>query len=627
MAFQGPAAAVQAAPVVPPPRIEPVPAANPEVTASAMNSDSIPKSEPAPEAAISAAPAETPVLEAEALEAEEPVPAVVEAIVPVSADVDTAAAEPSAAAEEEPSSMTEPHIAAPADSVPATRPEEPAPELAEPETESAVAAPVVTEAPAILEAAPSDAAPSGDDIVKLGALDIARLVKARCLSPVTVVEAHLAAIERTNPTVNAVCTLAADHALETARRQESDIAAGRAVGPLAGVPVGIKDITPTAGIRTTYGSTLYADNVPTEDALVVQRLKAAGAIVIGKTNTPEFAAGANTYNAVFGATRNPWNPALSASGSTGGGAAGLRCGMFALAEGSDFGGSLRTPAAFCGVVGLRPSPGLVPKYPSSSPWDVLSVAGPMARSVPDLAAMLQAISGPSPYSPLIVPTDGRDFVAAAGRGIKPGLRVAYCPDTARIGVDTEIERMCREAAFALEAAGASVQEIDLDLSVGRQAFLQLRGQSQLGRHLDRLGKIDKLGANLAGNIRFGLAQSPRDVAMGERGQAQIFEIFRKFFESYDCLITPCTAVPPFPVERNYPETINGQPMKTYIDWVAPTFVVTLAGLPAASVPCGFTAANLPVGLQIVGPRWGEELTLAVAKVVEDAHPVGFPEIG
>jgi amidase len=511
-------------------------------------------------------------------------------------------------------------------------------------TPSAVAAapeadPIITDADAVLatvepelvsvpaEAAPSETPAPLGDISRMDAVEIARRVKAREISPTQVVEAHLAAIQRTNPTVNAVCTLAADHAFEAARRLEEDLASGRPLGPLAGVPVGIKDVTPTAGIRTTYGSTLYAEHVPTEDALVVQRLKAAGAIVIGKTNTPEFAAGANTVNAVFGATRNPWNPALSASGSTGGGAAGLRCGMFALAEGSDLGGSLRTPAAFCGVVGLRPSPGLVPKYPSATPWNTLSVAGPMARSVVDLAVMLQAMSGPSPYSPIVVPVEGRDFAAAARAGIKTGLRIAYCPDIAKIGVDNEVERLCRAAAFDLQGAGVSVEEIDLDLSAGRPAFLQLRGQMMIANQFDRLGKIDKLGANLAGNIRLGLAQSPRDVALGERGQAEIFHAFRRFFEKYDCLITPCTAVPPFPVERNYPETINGQPMKTYIDWVAPTFLVTLAGLPAASVPCGFTSANLPVGLQIVGPRWGEEVVLGTAKTVEASHPVGFPEIG
>ncbi|MBI3451509.1 MAG: amidase [Rhodospirillales bacterium] len=460
-------------------------------------------------------------------------------------------------------------------------------------------------------------------IPQLSAMEIARRVRAGELSPVAVVEAHLAVIAALNPAINAVCTLAADKALADAARLEADLTRGAAAGPLAGVPVGIKDVVPTAGIRTTFGSTLYADHVPDEDGLIVQRLKAAGAIVIGKTNTPEFAAGANTYNAVFGATRNPWDLALSASGSTGGGAAALAARMIALADGSDLGGSLRTPAAFCGVVGLRPSPGLVPRWPTVAPLDTLGVPGPMARSVEDCALMLQAIAGPSPYSPIVVPVEGRDFVAATRAGVR-GLRVAYCPDIARIGVDAEVERVCRQAALALADAGAIVEEIDLDLSFARQAFLQLRGQYIVSRHLDRLAKIDRLNPNLAGNIRMGLAQSPRDIALGERGQAAVFDRFRAFFQRYDRLLTPTAAVPPFPVERNYPETIGGKPMATYIDWVAPTFLITLAGLPAASVPCGLTAAGLPVGLQVVGPRWGDEGVLGLSRAIETANPVGMP---
>lgn len=461
-------------------------------------------------------------------------------------------------------------------------------------------------------------------LTRLSARDIAAKVRARDLSACDVLESHLAVIARENPVINAICTLAADQARAAAEALDRRLATGGGAGALAGVPVGIKDVTLTAGIRTTFGSTLYAEHVPTEDALVVERIKAADGIVIGKTNTPEFAAGANTVNAVFGATRNPWNPALSASGSTGGGAAALASGMIALADGSDLGGSLRTPAAFCGVVGFRPSPGLVPRAPSLLPWGVLSVAGPMARDVEDAALMLQAIAGPSPRAPLTVPIDRRDFVAAARAGVASGLKVAYCPDIAGIGVDDEIERACRAAAFELAAAGAAVEEIEFDLSFARPAFIQLRGQLMVDAHLDRLDQIDRLNPNLAGNIRLGLAQSPRDVALGERGRARVFERFRELFERYDRLLTPSTAVPPFPVEHNYPEAINGKKMATYIDWVAPTSLVTLAGLPAISVPCGRTSAGLPIGLQIIGPRWGEEAVLSLARAIETRHPMGFP---
>ena len=467
---------------------------------------------------------------------------------------------------------------------------------------------------------------SDQTLTRLTATEIARRVRGREVTASAVVEAHLDEIGRVNPRLNAICTLAADHAREAARKMDGDIAAGRDPGPLAGVPLGVKDVHLTAGIRTTYGSELYKDYVPTEDALIVQRLKAAGAIVIGKTNTPEFAAGANTYNAVFGPTRNPWNPALSASGSTGGGAAGLASYMFPLATGSDLGGSVRTPAAFCGVVGLRPTPGLIPRWPTPAPWAVLDVAGPMARNVEDTALMLQVMAGPSDRAGISLPVEGRDFVAAARAAMKPGLRIAYCPDVAGIGVDSEIDRICRKAAFDLAEDGATVEQIEFDLAFARPAFIRLRGQYMVDRHLDKLDKLDKLNPNLAGNIRAGLAQSPRDIALGEQGRTQLFERFRQLFETCDLLLTPCTAVPPFPVERNYPETINGKPMATYIDWVAPTFVVTLAGVPAISVPAGLTADRLPVGLQIIGRRSAEEAVLCAAAAVERSKAIGLPEI-
>jgi amidase len=368
--------------------------------------------------------------------------------------------------------------------------------------------------------------------------------------------------------------------------------------------------------------------VPAEDALVVRRLKEAGAIVVGKTNVPEFAAGGNTVNPVFGATRNPWNLALSASGSTGGGAAALAARMIALADGSDFGGSLRLPAAFCGVVGLRPTPGLVPKWPSAQPFDQLSVQGPMARSVADLALMLQAIAGPARETPLFQPIAGRDFVNAAQMRDLAGVRVAYCSDVAGIGVEGPVDAACRHATFALREHGARVEEVTLDLSPGRAAFLQLRGQLMVTAHLERLDRLDKLGPNLAGNIRAGLAQSPRDVALGERGREVVRARLRALFERFDALALPTTAVLPFPVEQNYPETINGQRMATYIDWAAPTFVVTLGAGPAISVPCGLAGGShgLPVGLQITAPGGAEERVLALAAAVESAQPLPRPSL-
>ena len=458
-------------------------------------------------------------------------------------------------------------------------------------------------------------------IVRLSAREIATRVKSRDLTAVQVLEAHLARIASENPAVNAICTLAEDKARGWAADVDAKIASGADAGLLAGVPVGIKDVHATAGILTTYGSTTMTENVPTEDAAVVTRIKAAGGVIVGKTNTPEFAAGANTYNAVFGPTRNPWDLRMSASGSTGGGAAALASRMVGLADGSDLGGSLRTPAAFCGVVGLRPTPGLVPIHSPNKPFDALAVAGPMARDVEDCALFLSAIAGPSARDPRGFSIDGRDFVAAANASVA-GLRVAYVSDIARIGIDREIDTISRAAAYQLGTFGATVEEIDLDLSFARAAFLQLRGQWMVQSHLDRLHLVDRFNPNLSGNIRKGLAQGPIDIAKGEIARAALVQRWADIFEKYDAVCCACAPVSPFPVEQNYPETIDGKKMSSYIDWVAPTFLVTMAGLPAISVPCGLTEAKLPVGLQIVAPRHGEETTLALARGVERMRPIG-----
>ena len=457
------------------------------------------------------------------------------------------------------------------------------------------------------------------------AVETARRVSSREVSPVEVIEAALARVERHNPTLNAIVTLNPS-ALDDARALERRIANGEAVGPLAGVPVGIKDVTQVAGLRTTFGSPLYADHVPTEDAAVVQRLRTAGAIILGKTNTPEFAAGGNTWNDVFGRTRNPWNPAKSAGGSTGGGAVGLATGMITLAEGTDLGGSLRIPASFCGVVGLRPAPGLVPTHPSDFVWDTLQVTGPMARSAEDVALMLQAIAGPSPLAPLRQPTAGRDFVSAVRRGPRPGLRVAYCSDIAGIGIDGEVESVCRAAAARLSVVGIAVDLIELDLSAGRDAFLALRGHWFSAWMSERLDRLDGFGVNVKNNTRAGIASSGKDLGAAETVRGKIWHRFRALFERYDHLLTPTMAVSPFPVEQNYPETVAGKAMKTYVDWLAPTFVLSLTGLPVASVPCGVDPDGMPVGLQIVGRPEGEEAVLALAARIQEDNPIGRPGV-
>jgi amidase len=462
-------------------------------------------------------------------------------------------------------------------------------------------------------------------LVDRSATELRRLIATREVSVTEVVHASLERIDRLNGTINAIITLN-PRAMDDAHELDRRIAQGEDPGLLCGLTVGIKDVTPVASLRTTFGSPLYADYVPNEDAVVVRRLRDAGAIILGKTNCPEFAAGGNTFNEVFGRTRNPWNTSKSAGGSTGGGAAALAAGMIALAEGTDLGGSLRIPASFCGVVGLRPSVGLVPTHPTDWAWDTLQVTGPMARTAEDVALMLQAIAGSSDQSPLGQPAAGRDFVAAMKARPHRGARIAYCADPARIGVDPGIERTCREGAFGLTQVGATVEEIDLDLSPARQAFLALRGLWFVTHMTPRLDQAHCFGPNVANNVKAGLETSTRDLAAAEQERGRIWHKFRDLFATFDHIVTPCMAVPPFPVEQNYPDSIAGKPMQTYVDWIAPTFVLSMTGLPVASVPCGLDAGGLPVGLQIVGRPQGEEGVLALAAEIQRQHPIGLPPL-
>lgn len=452
------------------------------------------------------------------------------------------------------------------------------------------------------------------------------LVAARKVSAREVLAAARERAALVNPAINAVVTFN-DRAEAEAQAVDDAIASGERPGLLCGLPVGIKDVTPVAGVRTTYGSPIYADHVPDEDALVVRRLREAGAVILGKTNCPEFAAGGNTFNEVFGRTRNPWNPERSAGGSTGGGAAALATGIIALAEGTDLGGSLRIPASFCGQVGLRPSVGLVPTVPSDWVWDTLQVTGPMARTAGDVALMLEAIAGPGPEAPLAAPAAGRRFRTAVRDGVPRGLRVAYVADPARIGVNDEIDRICRDAAFGLGEAGAVVEEIDLDLSFARDAFLALRGLWFAAWMHDRMNRRDEFGPNVANNVKSGLETPLARIAKAEADRGRLWRLCRDLFTRVDVVVTPTMAVPPFPVEQNYPETIAGKPMATYVDWIAPTFVWSLTGLPIGSVPAGRDAEGLPVGLQIAGPAMGEERVLSIAAEVERRRPIGLPDIG
>jgi amidase len=460
------------------------------------------------------------------------------------------------------------------------------------------------------------------DLTFVPAVELLRLYRARKASPLEVMQAILARIDTVNPRVNAVVTLARESALREARRATAALRRGAALPPLFGIPVGIKDVTPTRGLRTTYGSKLFEDHVPDEDALVVERLRAAGAIVIGKTNTPEFAFGPNTVNAVFGATRNPWNLAMTAGGSSGGSAAALATGMCPLAEGTDLGGSLRGPASHCGVVGFRTTPGLIPRYPSTLAWDSYSVEGPMARTIADTALMLSAMAGADDRSPISYDADTREFAKAVKAPAVKGWRIAWTPDLGGlVQVDREVGAVFEGAVGAFRSLGARMEVASPDMSDVPEIVRLSRGLLMVARHADKLPEHRAvLQEGLVENTEQGLALSPREIARGEILRTRQWQRVREFLQTRDLWITPTSATPPFPLEQPHALQIDGQPVGKAMQRSYLTYAFSVLGLPAISIPCGFTSAGLPVGLQIVGKRRGEAAVLRAAAAFEAARP-------
>src|SRR6185436_13195192 len=435
-------------------------------------------------------------------------------------------------------------------------------------------------------------------------------------------QAVLARIDAVNPRVNAYVTVARESALAAARKATAALRRRGTLPPLHGVPVSIKDLTPTKGIRTTWGSKIYERHVPAEDALSVSRLKAAGAIVVGKTNTPEFGAGGNTFNAVFGVTRNPWNLALTCGGSSGGAAVALATGMGPLAYGSDLGGSLRTPAAFCGVVGFRTTPGLVPVYPRELAWDSLSVSGPMARTVSDVGLMLSVLAGSDDRAPLSYDVDTRAFTAAVRRPSIRGWRVAWTPDLGGLlPIDAEVARVAAGATRVFRSLGARVTTASPSFAELNEIVLGTRGLSMVALHADRLAEWrEAMQAGLVWNIEQGLGLGPRDIGRAEKLRSALWQRVRRFMERYDLLVLPTVAVQPFPVEQRYPTELNGKALANYTQWFFLTYAISVTGLPAISVPAGFTRGGLPVGIQIVGRRRQEAAVLRAAAAFESAAP-------
>jgi amidase len=460
------------------------------------------------------------------------------------------------------------------------------------------------------------------DLTFTPAVALAKLYRARTVSPLEVMQAVLARIDAVNPRVNAVVTLVREAALREARRATAALRRGAALPPLFGVPVGIKDVTPTRGIRTTYGSKLFESHVPDEDALVVERLRAAGAIVIGKTNTPEFAFGPNTSNAVFGPTRNPWDLTRTSGGSSGGSAAALATGMCPLAEGTDLGGSLRGPAAFCGVVGFRTTPGLIPRYPSALAWDTYSVEGPMARTVADTALMLSVMAGPDDRAPVSYEADAGAFLRAVKAPSVKGWRIAWTPDLGGLAlIDHEVRAVFERAVGVFRAAGARPEAACPDMSDVPEIVRLTRGLLMVARHADKLPEHRAvLQEGLVENTEQGLGLDARDVARGELLRTRQWHRVREFLAERDVWLTPTMAVPAFPVEHPHVLEINGQPVGKSMQRSYLTYACSVLGLPAISIPCGFTSGGLPVGLQIVGKRRGEAAVLRAAAAFEAAQP-------
>ena len=459
------------------------------------------------------------------------------------------------------------------------------------------------------------------EICFLTATELARKMRDRELSAVEVMDAHLAQIDRVNPAVNAIVTLLPERALAGAADADEAIAAGDRLGPLHGLPVAHKDLVVTAGIRTTFGSPIFADFVPDVDALIVERLRRAGAITIGKTNTPEFGAGSQTFNPVFGPTRNPYDLTKTCGGSSGGAAVALACGMQPIADGSDLGGSLRNPGNYCNVVGFRPSAGRVPVWPTLDAWFPLSVQGPMARTVADAALMLSAIAGPDPRAPIAIAESGDRFAAPLERDFR-GARIAWSRDLASFPVDPRVTAVLDGQRHVFAGLGCRVVDGEPDFAGADEAFKAWRAWSFAMSHGETLREHrDRMKDTVIWNIEAGLRQSGPDLARAERLRTDVYHRVRLFMEEHEFLLLPVSQVPPFDVNQPFPNEVNGQPLATYIDWMKSCYFITVTGLPAISVPCGFTAEGLPVGIQIVGRHQDDFGVLQLAHAFEQATGV------
>jgi len=450
----------------------------------------------------------------------------------------------------------------------------------------------------------------------ISAVELRRLIASRQVSPVELMDACISRIENLNPAINAICATDFTRAREAARAAEAQVMRGGPLGPLHGLPLGVKDLQDTAGLLTTYGNIGLRGNVPAKDNALVAKLRAAGAIVTAKTNVPDMGAGANTRNPVWGATGNPFNPALNAGGSSGGSAAALAAGMLPICTGSDTGGSLRIPASLCGVVGLRPSPGLVANDARPLGWSVISVLGPMGRNVADTALLMSASVGPDARDPLSYPVDASAFWPLKSVDLST-LRVGTTEDFGVCIVDPEIRRVFRQRVEAIRPLVASCEPVDLQLGDADRAFDTLRAESFVAAFADTYRKApETLGPNVRDNMEIAAAITLADRAWAHLEQTRISRRFAKAFEHYDLILAPVTPVTPFPWTELFAGHIDGQAMRNYYHWLGLTYVVTLATNPALALPCGKDEHGMPFGLQVIGRLHGDAQLLAASQALE-----------
>ncbi len=463
---------------------------------------------------------------------------------------------------------------------------------------------------------------SDTDLCFSPATALAAQLRSKAISAREVMRAHLAQIARVNPQINAIVTLLPeDDLLAAADAADAALARGAAVGPLHGLPIAHKDLELTRGIRTTFGSPLHRDFIPERSTLLVERLQGAGAITIGKTNTPEFGAGSQTYNEVFGETKNPYDPTKTCGGSSGGAAVALACGLVPIADGSDLGGSLRNPASFCNVVGFRTAPGRVPVYPSTMGWWPFSVVGPMARTVGDIALLLRAIAGPERRVPISIPESPDRFAAPLDRDFR-GVRVAWSPTLGGQPIDRRVVAALAAQRHVFQDLGCTLAEATPDFTDADAIFKAWRAWRT---DAAQSAQIAQHGALIKETIRREAAEGAGltgpDLSRLEMARTALYERVTTFMDEYEFLICPVAQVPPFDINERYVTSIEGVPMASYIDWMRSCYYITVTGLPAIAVPCGFTDDGLPIGVQIVGRHQDEFGVLQLAHAFEQATGV------